>query len=319
MKKFVIGLDLGGTKITAASSDLKGNIIYKYTVPTKSNEGEKSVLDRIIFLTDYVIKKSQLLLKDILCITIGSPGPLDVKKGIILNTPNLPFKNFNIVDPISRKFMIPVILDNDGNVAAIGEYRFGAGYGTKNMIFITISTGIGAGAILNGRIYRGNTGNALEIGHMTLDKNGPRCNCGNYGCAEALCSGTAIAKKAKKAIENKETTSLSKYEIITAKDVFKEAELGDVVSKRIIDNALNYLGIFISNILNCFDPEVVVLGGGVCNAGSIIFDRVNKIAYKRSFRAIYNNSKIVPAKCGTDAGVMGAVAMGIYYSKNQKI
>ncbi|MBA5852027.1 ROK family protein [Clostridium sp. cel8] len=311
MKKYVVGVDLGGTKIAVASSDLDGNVIYENTIATNASEGESAILNRIITLIDEVIKKSKIKTEDIVCIGIGSPGPLDSEKGVIITTPNLPFKNFQIVNPIREKFNIPVVLDNDANVAALGEHRFGAGRGTSNMIFITVSTGIGAGAILNGKLYRGNTGNALEIGHVTLKEDGPKCNCGNYGCAEVMCSGTAIARQGKEAVHKNMETSLKKYENITAKDVFNEAELGDSVASSIIDESLNFLGIFVANVLNCFDPEVVVIGGGVSKAGKIVFDKINEVASKRSFKHIYDNAKILPAELGTDAGIKGALALAI--------
>lgn len=313
--KYVIGIDLGGTKISGAIADFNGDIISKYTIPTNSYEGEKVVLERITAVIEKVIEESTIDKDKISAIGIGSPGPLDAKKGIILTTPNLPFKNFNIVKPLEDKFNIPVHLDNDANVAAIGEYVFGAGQGTNNMVFITVSTGIGGGAILNGKIYRGNTCNALEIGHTTIEKDGPKCNCGNYGCAEALASGTAIGRSAKEAVEKGEKTSLSSYEKITAYEVFKEAEKGDAVAQKVLDKALNYLGICVANVIASFDPEMVIIGGGVSKGGNIVFQKVKEVVSKRCFKAMSENTKIVPAALGTDAGVIGAVALAIMESR----
>jgi glucokinase len=313
--KCVIGIDLGGTKICGAIASFEGDIISKYTISTKAEEGEKAVLERIITVIEKVIEESKLDKDEIISIGIGSPGPLDAKEGKIITTPNLPFKNFNIVKPIKDKFNIPVYLDNDANAAAIGEYVFGAGKGTDSMVFITVSTGIGGGAVLNGKVYRGNTCNALEIGHMTIEKNGPRCNCGNYGCAEALASGTAIARFAKEAVEKGETTSLSSFEKITAYEVFKEAEKGDSVAKSVLNKALNYLGICVSNIIASFDPEMVIIGGGVSKGGAIVFDKVKDVVQQRCFKVMWENTKIVPAALGTDAGVIGAVALAIMESK----
>ena len=252
---------------------------------------------------------------NIVSIGIGSPGPLDAKEGKILTSANLPFKNFNIVKPLVDKFSIPVYLDNDANVAAIGEYVFGAGKGTCNMIFITVSTGIGGGAILNGKIYRGNTCNALEIGHTTLEKDGPLCNCGNYGCAEALASGTAIGKAANEAVQKGEKTSLANYEKVTSYEVFKEAESGDAVAQSVLNKALNYLGICVANVITSFDPEMVIIGGGVSKGGQIVFHKINEVVKGRCFEAMWKNTKIVPAALGTDAGVIGAVALAIIESK----
>ncbi|GIM29233.1 glucokinase [Clostridium polyendosporum] len=313
--RYVIGIDLGGTKISGAVANFEGDIIFKYTLPTKAEEGEKAVLDRIIAVVKKVIEESKLDKDAIVSIGIGSPGPLDAKEGKIITTPNLPFKNFNIVKPLVDEFHIPVYLDNDANVAAIGEYVFGAGKETNNMVFITVSTGIGGGAILNGKIYRGNTCNALEIGHMTLEKNGPRCNCGNYGCAEALASGTAIGKFAREVVEKGQKTSLSNYKNITSYEVFKEAENGDFEAQNILNTALHYLGISVSNVITSFDPEMVVIGGGVSKGGKIVFDKVNEVVKERCFKSMAKNTKIVPAALGTDAGVIGAVALALIESK----
>jgi glucokinase len=312
--KYVVGVDLGGTKICAAVVNFMGQVICKATLPTEAEKGEKFILNRMIKIIEKVIGECKVDRKKVVGVGIGSPGPLDIDKGEIICTPNLPFRNFNIVKPIKDNFKIPVYLDNDANAAALGEYMFGAGKGSKNMVFITVSTGIGGGAILNGKIYRGNTKNALEVGHMTLEKEGPLCNCGNYGCAEVLASGTAIAREGKRAVKIGECTSLSKYKDITSKEVFKEAELGDEVSKNILDRALNYLGICVANVVTCFDPEVVVIGGGVSKGGSIVLSKVKQVVKKRCFQSTSENTKILSALLGEDSGAIGAAALAIMES-----
>jgi glucokinase len=313
--KFVIGVDLGGTKICAALVSLKGSIIYEKTIPTNVQEGDAAILSNMAALIEGIIKKCELSMNEIKGIGIGAPGPLNLVNGEIICTPNLPFKNFNIVNPLRSKFNVPVYLDNDANAAAIGEYMFGAGRGSRNMIFITVSTGIGAGAVLNGDIYRGNTQNALEVGHMTLKEDGPLCNCGNRGCAEVLASGTAIAREAKRVVKEGTVTSLCKYKNITAKEVFKEAKLGDHRAKEILNRALNYLGICVANVMNCFDPEVLIIGGGVSEGDSMVIDEVKRVVKKRCFKIISENTKICRAELGTNAGVIGAAALAILESK----
>ncbi|WP_461207496.1 ROK family protein [Clostridium sp. DL1XJH146] len=312
----VIGIDLGGTKISGVISDLQGNVYSKYTIPTNAEQGEKVVLERIESVIDRLIVESEINIKNIKAIGIGSPGPLDPQKGIILTTPNLPFRNFKIVEPIEEKYGVKTFLDNDANVATIGEFMFGAGVSTENMLYVTVSTGIGGGAIINGKIYRGNTYNAFEVGHMTIEKDGPRCNCGNIGCAEVLSSGTAIARIANETISGPIIQStLKKYDKVTAKEVFDEAFNGDKVAKEIIDTSLNYLGIFISNLIVTMDPEMIVIGGGVAQAGDIVFDKVKEVVDKRVFKNMAENCKIVPAKLGVDAGVIGAAALAIMECK----
>lgn len=315
MKNYVIGVDLGGTKISTALSTLDGKILSQTVVPTDAAEGEVPVLNRVIGTIQDVLVASQITSDEVEAIGIGSPGPLDAKKGVIITTPNLPFKNYNLVDPIKLKFDIPVYLDNDANVAAIGEFMFGAGKGKKNIVYFTVSTGVGGGAVLNGQAYRGNTSNALEIGHITVNPNGPRCNCGNVGCLEAIASGTAIGKSGRDAVLSKVETSLRNYEKITSYEVFKEAEKGDEVAKEIIENAMNYLGIGVANAISIFDPEMVIIGGGVASAGDIVFDSVRKVVNKRCFKSMAESCEIVPAGLGVDAGVVGAVALAILESK----
>ena len=315
MKKYVIGVDLGGTKISTAISTIEGNILANVVLPTKAEEGEAAVLGRIVQSIDEVIVGSSTSIDEIEAIGIGSPGPLDAKKGIIITTPNLPFKNYNLVQPLKEKYNIPVYLDNDANAAAIGEYMFGAGKGKNSLVYFTVSTGVGGGAVLDGKVYRGHTSNALEIGHTTVDPNGPRCNCGNLGCLEAMSSGTAIAKKGKEAVSTNVETSLKKHDTVTSYEVFKEAEAGDEVAKDIIDNALTYLGIGVANAIATFDPEMIIIGGGVSKAGDIVFDTVKKVVNKRCFKSMAESCEIVPAGLGSDAGVVGAVALAIIESR----
>ena len=308
-KKYVVGVDLGGTKIYTALVDLDGNIIKEKTVETLAHEGEQAVMGRIIDTIDYVTEGTDKNL--IKSIGIGSPGPLDVKNGIIIENSNLPFKNFAIVKTIKEKYDLPTYLDNDANVATLGEFMFGAGKGTENMVFITASTGIGGGAVLNGKLFRGATGNALEVGHMTVSTEGPRCGCGNLGCVEALGSGTAIGKRAKEAVSTNVTTSLKNYDNVTAKEVFKEAANGDRVAKNILNTSLTYLGIAVANTITNFDPEKVVVGGGVDNGGDIVIDTIRNVVEERCMAAFVENCTIEKAVLGGKAGVLGAAALAI--------
>lgn len=308
---FVIGIDLGGTKIKGALADLEGNIISSNTVLTDAFKGEKAVLDRINGVIARVLEEGGKTINEIKAIGIGSPGPLDSKKGIIITSPNLPFRNFNIVSEVKKVYDLPVYLENDANVAAIGEYMFGAGKGKRNMIYVTVSTGVGGGAVLNGKLYKGSTSNALEIGHTTLLPDGPKCNCGNYGCLEAFSSGTAIARQAREALEAGLETSLSQYEKVTSYEVYVEAQKGDKVSKDILEKSFTYLGIGIANTIVSFDPEMIVIGGGVSKMGSVMFDKINEVVKVRTLEAMADACEIVVAGLGEDAGVKGAVALAI--------
>lgn len=310
--KLFIGVDLGGTKIYTALADANGKILREIIKPTEANKGYEQIVDKIKDSIRYV--KEEVNEEDIVAIGIGSPGPLDVKNGLIVDPPNLPFNNFNIVKALKEEFNMPVFLDNDANAATLAEFKFGVGKGTTNMVFITASTGVGAGAVLNERIYRGSTSNALELGHTTVDYHGNRCGCGNRGCVEAISSGTAIKKAADEALRSNVTTNLRNYEAVTAAEVFAEANNGDRVANEILRESLGYLGAAVSNAANAFDPDMIVIGGGVSNGGQIVFDIIAEEMEKRCLKPILKHCVIKKAELGGRAGVLGAVALAIVES-----
>ena len=312
MEKLYVGVDLGGTKIYTALANGNGEILREIIVPTEAEKGAEQIIDKIKSSIRYVSK--EVTLKEVKAIGIGSPGPLEVKKGIIAEPPNLPIRNYNIVEDMENEFGVEVYLDNDANAATLAEYTFGQGIGTENMVFITSSTGVGGGAVLNGKLYRGSTSNALELGHTTVKYNGRVCGCGNRGCVESLASGTAIKLIANERM-NGDTTSLSKHEEVTAKEVFEEARNGDLLAKSIIRECIGYLGITVANAANSFDPDMIVLGGGVINGGDIIFEIIEEEMKERCLNTIRENCKVKPAKLGGKAGVLGAIALAVVESK----
>ncbi|MGL4451257.1 MAG: ROK family protein [Sarcina sp.] len=310
MEKLYVGVDLGGTKIYTALANVNGEILREIVMPTEVDKGTEQIIDKIKESIRYV--SEEVTLKEVKAIGIGSPGPLKVKDGIIAEPPNLPIRNYNIVEDMENEFGVKVYLDNDANAATLAEYTFGQGVGTENMVFITSSTGVGGGAILNGRLYRGSTSNAVELGHTTVKYDGRSCGCGNRGCVESLASGTAIKLIADERMD--EETSLNKYEVITAKEVFDEAENGDILSKSIVRECVGYLGLAVANAANTFDPDMIVLGGGVLKSGDIIFDIIEEEMQERCLNTIRENCKVKPAKLGGKAGVLGAVALAIVES-----
>lgn len=314
MSKLFIGVDLGGTKIYTALSDENGNIIKEIIKPTEASKGYEQIVEKIKESIRYV--SSDIKDNKIISIGIGSPGPLDVSNGLIVNPPNLPFNNFNIVDCLKDEFKLPVFLDNDANAATLAEYKFGAGVGTTNMIFITASTGVGAGAVLNKNIYRGSTSNALELGHTTVDYSGNKCGCGNMGCVEAMSSGTAIKNQAEELLKLDVETSLRKYDLVTAKEVFIESDNGDKLASEVLRKSLGYLGVAVSNAANIFDPDMIVVGGGVSDGGQIVFDIINEEMKTRCLSPILKHCIVKKAQLGGKAGVLGAVALAMIESKN---
>lgn len=309
MSQFYIGVDLGGTKIYTAICNELGEIFNEEVIATEVDKGPEQIVDKIINSIKKVSKNIKA--EEVKAIGIGSPGPLNIKEGLIVSPPNLPIRNFNIVDKIKSEFKLPTFLDNDANAATLGEYIFGAGKGTENMIYITASTGVGGGAILNGKIYRGSTSNALEIGHTTISRDGRVCGCGNRGCVESMSSGIYIEKMANDLIGEEKETTLKNYEKITAKEVFTEAAKGDQVSNYILSETLSYLGMAVANCANIFDPDKIIIGGGITKGGSIVLDKINEEVKNRSLEPIYKNCKIEKAQLGDQAGVIGAVALAM--------
>lgn len=309
MSQFYIGVDLGGTKIYTAICNELGEIFNEEVIATEVDKGPEQIVDKIINSIKKVSKNIKA--EEVKAIGIGSPGPLNIKEGLIVSPPNLPIRNFNIVDKIKSEFKLPTFLDNDANAATLGEYIFGAGKGTENMIYITASTGVGGGAILNGKIYRGSTSNALEIGHTTISRDGRVCGCGNRGCVESMSSGIYIEKMANDLMGEEKETTLKNYEKITAKEVFTEAAKGDQVSNYILSETLSYLGMAVANCANIFDPDKIIIGGGITKGGSIVLDKINEEVKNRSLEPIYKNCKIEKAQLGDQAGVIGAVALAM--------
>lgn len=315
MKQLFVGVDLGGTKIYTAIANKAGEILNEIVVKTEAEKGHEQIVEKIKMSISHVLEGIDKA--DVKAIGIGSPGPLDIKSGLIAEPPNLPFKNYNIVKELKEEFDLPVYLDNDANAATLAEFMFGAGFGTENMVYVTASTGVGGGAILNGKIYRGSTANALEVGHTTINVTGKRCGCGNRGCVEALSSGTAIKNAAVEAVKSNIKTSLKDYDEVTAKEVFDEAEKGDRVANEILDEALSYLGAAVSNYANIFDPDMIVIGGGITNGGKIVFDKIREEMEKRCLGPVLNHCKVEKAKLEGQAGVLGAVALAMIESKGK--
>ena len=308
-KEYVVAVDLGGTKIYTALVDLDGNMVNEKIVSTEADKGVETIVNNIKSTINYVINGIDK--NNIKAIGSGSPGPLDVKKGLIVAPPNLPFKNYNIVEELKNTYELPTFLVNDANAATLAEYMFGVGKGTENMVYVAVSTGIGGGAILNGKIYRGSTSNALEVGHTTVSENGPRCGCGNKGCSERMSSGTAIMKRAVEAVNSNVKTSLKDYENVSAKEVFIEAAKGDYVANDILNESLSYLGLVVSNVMNTLDPDMVVLGGGVINGGDIVIEKVREVVNSRCLDIIAENCKIEKSNLEGKSGVLGAAALAI--------
>lgn len=308
----VLALDLGGTKIVTALVTRGGDILSRETRLTLAEEGRESVIDRIFSSFDHLLSVEGIMTRQLHSISLASAGVIDIENGIVTSSPRLPgWQAVPLRRIIEEKYHVTTYLINDANAAALGEHRYGAGRGASNLIYITVSTGIGAGIIINGQLYSGASGGAGEIGHTTISVNGPRCNCGNTGCLEVLASGTAIAEEAIRRIHQGERTSLKdivgdKMASITAEMVSAAAMEGDSLAGDIIRQASVYLGIGIVNLVNLFNPEVIIIGGGLSKIGDPLFDLVRSAVRERAFNLSGRAVQIVSAQLGDDSGVLGA-------------
>ncbi len=310
----VAGVDLGGTNIHTAIADKDGNILAETKVPTRPESGHTQVVERIIGTVSGLQK--QLGVKSLRGVGVGSPGQLDLAGGLVCSSGNLGWNNLPLRDLLTERFGLPVTIDNDANAAALGEYVFGAGRGHDEMVYITVSTGIGSGIIAGGRIYHGAKGKAGELGHITIEPGGPRCSCGKRGCLEAVASGTAIARLANELIRAgrglgiKEQAPAGKDEV-TAVEVGIAAGRGDREARWILQKAAWALGLGISSVINLLNPSCVVLGGGVMSVGNLMWDDIMKAVGEYTLEANLTDVRVTPSGLGGRAGVLGAVALAI--------
>lgn len=314
-KKYVIGVDLGGTKILTALANLQGEILQRVRVATVADEPASAVVQRIIATIQKVMEDSQVNKAEVLRIGVGSPGPLDLERGIVLFSPNLQWSNVPIVQLIQEAIEIPVILENDANAAALAEYRFGAGKGADSLVYMTISTGVGGGIIINDQILHGHNNNAGEIGHHTIIADGPVCGCGNHGCLEALASGTALGRYGREAVEQGRETMIGdlvdRLSEIDGATVTRAAYAGDQVALEIVNKVATYLGIGLANMINIFNPEKIILGGGVTKAGDLLIETIKETVAQRALKASTKDCQITFAELDSDVGVLGAIAVAL--------
>mgnify|MGYP002778886750 CR=1 FL=1 len=317
-ERYVVGVDLGGTNIVVGVMPTDGSReLAVRAQPTRADLGPEVVVDRIVQMIEDAITiaraETGARREQFVGIGIGAPGPLDRERGVVLVAPNLGWRDLPLRSLVSDRVGLEATLDNDANCATLGEWWTGAARGGRNVIGITIGTGIGGGIILDGRLYHGSSDVAGEIGHMTIDSTGRRCKCGNYGCLEAYASGTAIAERAREALEVGEDSLLpelagGRMDRITAALVYEASERGDALAREIVRDTARFLGAGIANLLNTFNPDVVVIAGGVTQAGEALFGPLNAEVRRRAFRPAVEACRIVPGTLPGSAGVVGAVA-----------
>jgi glucokinase len=314
MVRFVLGIDIGGTNLVVGSVAEDGSsMVAAASEPTHSEAGATDVVDRLVGLAERAIATTRREAPgaEIIGVGVGAPGPLDTRRGIVLLTPNLGWVNMPLRQLIHDRLGLPAALDNDANCAVLGEWWVGAARGARHAIGITIGTGIGGGLIIDGQLYHGASDVAGEIGHTTIDTEGRRCKCGNYGCLEAYASGPNIALRAVEELEAGAESRLralvdGDLQKITAQTVYQAAADGDELALEVVNDTAKFLGVGIGNLLNVYNPEVVVVCGGVTLAGDHLFEPLRREVARRAFKPAVTACRIVPGELSGTAGVYGA-------------
>ncbi|MBX7100227.1 MAG: ROK family protein [Myxococcaceae bacterium] len=301
----VLGIDIGGTKIAAGLVTAQGEVLAREQIPTAVELGPQAALERLGGLVAELEARAGT--KATAC-GVGAPGPLETRTGVVLEPPNLKtWWGFALRERLAARLGLAVTVENDANCAALAEARFGAGRGVGTLVYLTLSTGVGSGVVVDGALLTGERGFATELGHTTVDLNGRLCGCGLRGCLEALCSGTAIAAQLEEALANGERSSLAAP--VTAAQVVDAVRAGDALAGRVWAGAMAALSAGIGNFITAFNPGRVVLGGGLTAAGALLFDAVRTQAPSRALPVLARGVEIVPAALGADVGVLGAAAL----------
>jgi glucokinase len=312
--KSVLGVDIGGTKIAVGIVDRSGKILAQGRTPMVANETPEAALDAVVSAIDSMLSPSAV---DIEGIGICAPGPLDPKSGIVLNPPNLPcWRNFPLADKVRAKYSVPVKVDNDANAAALAETLWGAAQGFHYVFYATIGTGIGTGIVFDGSIYHGKTGSAGEGGHVSIDYRGPVCLCGKRGCIEILAAGPAIGARARAKVaaepsRGKIILDLVKGDIssITSQHVGKAFESGDPLAREVLEETVHLLTIWLGNIVDLLDPDVIVVGGGVAAMLRSFFEEIKRELPDWCVNPRASEIPLLMAHYGADAGIAGGAAL----------
>ena len=318
MRQLIVGIDIGGTKVAGGLVTPQGRLVKSSIVPTRADRGFKASFGQVVTLIDNLIAQAGGKEK-IGGIGICAPGPLNPRTGVILNAPNLPeWRNIPLARMIERRYKIPAKVENDANAAGLAEVLFGAAVGYRDIFYVTVSTGIGTGIIVNKKIYHGKNGVAGEGGHVTIDYHSPyRCGCGTLGCIEALAAGPAMARRARVRLEQEHTTPSLLRELthgqlgrITPKMIEDAARAGDRVAKTVIDETGFYLGVWLAGMITLLDPEAIVIGGGVARIGKPLFRKIREtIPHYTINRRFAAKTPLLPAQLEKNVGVYGAASV----------
>ena len=318
---YYVGVDLGGTNIAVGIVDENKKIISKGSVPTGASRDGELIVKDMAALVDKLLKGCNISLNEVAYVGIATPGTIDDKNGVVVRAYNLPFNHFPIADIFKRYLPIKqVFVANDANAAALGEAVAGAARGSRNSVMITLGTGVGGGIIIDGKIYSGSNGAAGELGHIVIKYNGRQCTCGRRGCWEAYSSATALSAVTREKVLECDikaipTLMLDDYKAtgkITARTAFAAMKKGDKVAAGVVDYYIEHLACGMASIINIFQPDIICVGGGICNEKGYLLDPLNKLVEREQYtRENPEKCKIVVAELGNDAGIIGAACLGL--------
>ena len=318
----VAAIDMGAMHLSVALGDFSARILEEIEVPFCISDGPEKCLKEADRVLQEILLRRGLTAADLSGIGVGVPGPVVTEPGTVMAPPIMPgWDRFPIRAAFEKKWTTSITLNNDAELGALGEWAYGAGRGEKNLAFIKIGSGIGAGLMINSQIYGGTTGSAGEIGHLTVDENGPLCACGNHGCLEAFAGGHAIASQAKKLVASGKRTLLSEKRIdsLTAQDVAEAARRGDLPAQELIKRTGTYVGIAIAGLINLFNPSTVIIGGGVAQVGDLLSGPIRQAVRERSLRASEHGVRITTAMLGRRSSLIGAMVQAINIAIHESI
>jgi ROK family protein (putative glucokinase) len=310
-EKIYVGVDVGGTAIKVGICNVDGDLLHTYEGPTETSKGTDTILHNIAQYARNIVTESPFEWEQVEGVGVGIAGFLDIPNGIVKFSGNLKIENVHLKEYLEKELQVKVLVNNDANVAALGEAWAGAGKGIDNCVCYTLGTGVGGGIIIGGKIVEGFAGMAGELGHIAIvpDLEAIQCGCGKMGCLESVSSATGIIRMAKDAVERGDRTTLSTVEDIMAKDVIDAAKAGDEVASRIVSRAAYYLGKSMALMAVVLNPECFIIGGGVSKAGDFLFDQIREVFEKYTQKEAQEGVKIVAATLGNNAGVVGAAGL----------
>nr|WP_264475683.1 ROK family protein [Blautia producta] len=312
--KYIIGVGVGRSKTNVLMMNLAGEVFIREIMETGGTVVPEVWISRLIRVIENVIRESGLPEKRILGMGIGMPGILDEESGKVLFSPDFKWENVDMLTPIRERFKMDITIENANRALAMGEYYFGAGVDSRNFLVVNLGHGIGSAIMREGEFYRGSSGSSGEIGHIILEKNGPKCNCGNKGCLEAIASGNAIARDAKIAVLEGNASKIMELvngdiNRIEAKTVFEAAHLGDQMAIQITERAMQYIGIGLANYINLLDPDLIILFGGLTNAGNIFLKKIKEVLRERQMKFAGRQVKLVISQMGENGTAVGSASL----------